>query len=509
MLSLARARRALKRLDPSRDPEAERISRTFLVVFALAAACSVFIVFRYYEPGRDVGFHAYCVRILHDRSVPGSVFHDRIEPMNGLYTNTLLYSVATLLAKIVDPYTAFRLVRLEYFLGLPLVTLYALRRLGRSPWGALLAFPMEYMQAYAAGFVNFSFAGPLLIAALLAHWLFMEQPTLRRGAAAATLFALVFLAHAHVYLWLGALLIPMSLYGGARELTRHPDLHPGARLWRSARGLLLAFACALPSLVLFGRWWARFYGPHRVHSEAELAAAGANAVGMHWLSLEQKMLEAHWGPKVTKHTHEGWWAIGAAVLVLLALVLAQREKRRSTPIFELCGIVTLFGYFYLPDDISGQQIARRSWDMGAWMVPFFVTPVLWKTSRWARGAVICGVVFLTFGRLRDIQAAVRRFNVDELAGFDAMVAAAPHEDLSVAWSVRDIDSPNVVWLPFYEWHQMFGARTGLEAPLYATDRESNAPVRYRLGPPAPPTLIIDNANWGLTPGSGTTSTWCW
>ncbi|MDB4998321.1 MAG: hypothetical protein JWM74_5753 [Myxococcaceae bacterium] len=174
--------------------------------------------------------------------------------------------------------------------------------------------------------------------------------------------------------------------------------------------------------------------------------------------------------------------------------------RRSPPIFELSAFVTLFGYFYLPDDISGQQFARRYWDMGAWMVPFLVTPVLFKTSKWARWAVIVGIVALTFGRLRDIQAAVRRFNDDELAGFDAMVAAAPHEDLSVAWAVRDIDSPNVVWLPWYQWHQMFGARTGLEAPLYVTDKESNAPVRYRFGPPAPPTLMIDEPNWGAHPG---------
>jgi hypothetical protein len=501
IVSLSRARRFLARLDPCRDPEADRVSGAFLATFALAAAFSVFILFAYaYEPGRDVGFHAFCVRILHDRNVPGSVFHDRYEPLNPFSANTLLYSFASLLGKVFDPYTAFRLARLEYFLGLPLVTLYALRRLGRSPWGALLVFPMEYMQAYAAGFVNFSFGAPFLIAGVLSHYLFMEEATPKRGLAVATCCALAFLSHAHVFMWLGALLIPITLHGAGRELLR-PEIDLGERVRRSVRGLLLAVVCALPGLVLFGRWWARYYGPGRVHSEAVLAAAGNNTVGAHWLPLEQKMMEAHWGPKVTRHLHEGWWPILAAMLVLLALTLAQREKRRAPPIFELCGIVTLASYFFMPDDMSGQQVARRSWDMGAWMVPFFVTPVLAQTSRWARGAVICGIIALSFGRLRDIQAAVRRFNVGELRGFDAMVAAAPkNEDLSVAWSVRDIDSTNVVWLPFYQWHQWFGVRTGLESPLYVSDKESNAPVRYRVGPPAPPTLIIDNPNWGAHPG---------
>jgi hypothetical protein len=497
---LSRARRVLKHLDPCEDPAAERVSTAFLVAFALAAACSVFILFRYeYEPSRDGGFHASCVRILHDRNIPGSVVHDRYEPMDAFSANTLFYSFASVLAKVFDPYTAFKLMRLEYFLGLPMVTLYALRRLGRSPWGALLAFPMAYAQAYAGGFVNFTFGAPLLIAALLAHWLFLERPTVRRGAALAVFCALAFLSHAHVYLWLGALLVPMSLYGAGRELGRLERDVP-ARLRAALKSLLLSAACAVPSVILFGRWYWRFYGPHRVHSEESLAAAGLNTAGPHWLSLNVKMIEALWGPRVSKHEHEGSWPILAAVLVVLALSLAQREKRRSPPFFELCGLVTLAGYFYMPDDISGQQFARRYWDMGLWLVPFFVTPVLASTSRWARAFIICAILALTFGRLRDIQAMVRRFNVDELAGFDAMIAAAPHEDLLVAWSVNNVDSPNVIWLPWAQWHQIFAARTGLEAPLYVSDKDSNAPVHYRLGPPAPPTLIIDTPDWGAHPG---------
>ncbi|MDB4998322.1 MAG: hypothetical protein JWM74_5754 [Myxococcaceae bacterium] len=324
MVSLSRARRASKRLDPCQDPEAERISGAFLVAFALAAASSVFILFHYtYEPGRDVGFHALCVRILHDQSDASSWFHDRYVPMNLLGANTLLYTVATALAKVFDPYTAFKLARLEYFLGLPLVTLYALRRLGRSPWGALLAFPMAYMQAYAAGFVNFSFAAPLLIAALLVGVLFAEQPTVKRGVALAVLCALTFLSHAHVFLWLGALLVPIVLHGAIRELAR-PELDMPDRLRRAGRKLLLAAACAVPSVLLFGRWYWKYYGPGRVHSEESLAAAGKNTAGIHFLSLDQKMTEAYWGPKVTRHLHEGWWPIAAAVLVLLALALAQR-----------------------------------------------------------------------------------------------------------------------------------------------------------------------------------------
>ncbi len=498
-MGVASVLRRLKRLDPCRDPEAERVSVAFLVVFALAALCSALLLFCYeYEPGRDVGYHASCVRILCERGNEASVFHDRYEPLQLLSPNTLLYAVATPIGKIVDPYTAFRIVRLEYFLGLPLVTLYALRRLGRSPWPALLVFPMEYTQAYAAGFVNFSFAAPFLVLGILAYWLFTERATARRGATVAACCVLVFLSHAHVYVWLGILLVPITIYGFARDLG-DPSLEARARFAHAGKRMLLATACALPSLFLFARWYARFYGPHRVHPEV-VAAASGGSFGAHWLPLEQKMWETQWGTKVTKHLHEPAWLVATAVLVLLALVLAQREKRRSPVVFELCAIFTVASYYFLPDDLSGQQIARRSWDMAAWFVPFLVTPVMPHASRWARRLVILGIVALAFGRLRDIQAALRRFNVDELAGFDAMVAAAPREDLSVAWATDNMDSPNFIWLPWAQWHQMFAARTGLEAPLYATDRDSNAPVRYRVGPPAPPTLMIAEPNWGAHPG---------
>lgn len=495
-----RVGRALKRLDPCRDPSAERVSSTFLVVFALACALSVYILFHYtYEPGRDVGYHASCVRILAERSNPASVLHDRYEPLNRLNPNTLLYAFAAPFAKVFDPYTAFKLARLEYFLGLPLVTLYALRRLGRSAWGALLVFPMEYSQAYAAGFVNFSFAAPFLLGGILAHWLFTTEATLKRGLGVAACCVLAFLSHAHVYLWLGAMLVPITLYGIGHELFGASPDDLKTRLAKSGKRVLLAFACALPSLLLFLRWASRAYGPNAPPPPPGTPPAPIGP-GAHWLSLDMKMIEAEWGPKVTKHAHEAWWMIGAALLVMLALVLAQREKRRSPPVFELCGIVTVASYFFLPDDLGGQQIARRSWDMGSWLVPFFVTPVMPAASRWARGVVIAAIVAFSFGRLRDIQMAVWRFNTDELAGFDAMVAAAPKEDLFVAWAVRDMDSPNVIWLPWAQWHQMYSARTGLEAPLYVTNKDSIAPVTYRDGPPAPPTLMIGEPNWGAHPG---------
>ncbi len=497
---LRRLARALKRLDPCRDPEAERVSGAFLVTFALAAAFSCFILFRYtYEPGRDVGYHAFCVRILSERSNPASFFHDRYAPLHLLYPNTLFYAVAALLGKIVEPFAAFRIVRLEYFLGLPLVTLYALRRLGRSPWGALLVFPMEYSQAYAAGFVNFSFAAPLLIAALLAYWLFTEQATVRRGLAVALLCVLTFLAHAHVYLWLGALLGPITLYGAVRELAGPSPDDVRTRVIATGKRLLYSLGCALPSLLLFARWAARYYGAHPPPPPAG-SPPPPIAPGLHWLSIDLKMIEAQWGPKVTKHTHESWWMIGTAVLIMVALVLAQREKRRSAPVFELCGILTVASYFFLPDDLGGQQIARRSWDMASWMVPFFVTPVMPAASRWARGAIIAGIIAFSFGRLRDIQMMVWRFNSDELAGFDAMVAAAPKEDLFVAWAASDFDSPNVIWLPWAQWNQMFAARTGLEAPLYYTNADSSTPVSYVTGPPAPPMLMIAEPGWGSHPG---------
>lgn len=494
-----RLSRALASLDPAREPEAEPIGLPFVVAFVAASIGSMFILFHYdYEPGRDVGYHAFCTRIVSEWSSVESPFHARYEPLHPTEANTLMYAIAGTLGRVIDSFTAFRLVRVFYFLGLPLAVLYALRRLGRSPWGALLAFPMSYMQAYIAGFANFSFAAPTFVLALLSCWLLLEQPSRKRAAAASIACALVFLSHVHAYLWLGCLVGLITIYRVAVDLSSSSP-RIAERAARSGRTLAVAVGCASPSLLLFGLWYARTYGSgHAVHSEGLVTAR--DAFGANWLPIARKIAEGHLrGTNVTQHSHEPWWLISTGTLVLIALVLSRLERPHGAPFFELCGILTLLSYYALPDDVSGQQVALRAWDMGAWMVPFMVTPVRAGACRAARWLIIAGIVGLTFGRLRDIQAAVRRFNDDEVAGFDAMVAASPREDLVVAWAVFGLDSPNVVWLPFYEWHQMFGARTGLEAPLYTTRADSNSPVRYRIGPPAAPTLMLDEPDWGDHP----------
>ena len=72
------------------------------------------------------------------------------EPVRGLYqsinpfdSNTLLYTVAYPFEKITTPVRAFQIALLiMYYVGYPFGCAYALIRTGRSPWGALLAFPL-------------------------------------------------------------------------------------------------------------------------------------------------------------------------------------------------------------------------------------------------------------------------------------------------------------------------------------------------------------------------------
>ena len=120
-----------------------------------------------------------------------------------------------------------------YALLLPLGAMSLARRTGRSPWLALLVFPLVFNFNFQLGFITFCAGIALMLFAFSALDRFLEAPT-RRGAIA--LFALttfLYLTHVLPWLFFGVAALPWLFFHG----------------WRPRR-IAAAAGLMLPSVIL-------------------------------------------------------------------------------------------------------------------------------------------------------------------------------------------------------------------------------------------------------------------
>ena len=494
----ARVSTWLKRLDPAPNP-APALPLPFLVCFTAAVAGTIWLLAtNRYLPGQDISYHAHCARAWLEAGRAGSAYAG-YEPANPLEANTLMYSAAALLSRFSDAFAAYRFVQAYYFIGLPCACLYALRALGRSPWGSLLAFPLCYTEIFAAGYANMAFAAPTFILALVAYWRYAQQPTARRGIPVAVLFALVFLSHAHVYLWLGALLIAYSLavlVKGAYEVVSVGGRSSASRLGRFAGGAALA---AAPSLLLFARWYARGYGQgHSVGSEGNGVSF---ATAMEWFPLSQMFTNgALQAFDATTSAHELHHVIALVILAAFALAIGRAGRDRSPPLPELTVIVTITSFYFLPAAIAGQGIAVRQWYFVFWLTPLIVTPIPLRFGAVRSIAVVGGILMWTAARMALVTDHLRRFTSEEMAGFDQIVASAPRTPgLLVAYAAVNARSKYWLTSPMYHSYGFLSAQRSYDGPLEYSDAHSIAAVRYTSGPPRPIKHLYGNPNWPLDP----------
>lgn len=493
----ARAEAWLKRLDPA--PRPTPLSTPFLLCFLFVAALTMWLVgSNKYLPGQDISYHAHCSRVWLDGGRPGSPYA-LYEPSHPLEANTLMYTVTAVFGHLAGSFNAFRLVQCYYLVGLPIACLYALRALGRSPWGSLLAFPLCYTEMFAAGYANMAFAAPSFILALVAYRRFTQAPSVRRGVVASVLFVVVFLSHAHVYLWLGGLLVLYSLAAFPKRL-----LDAASMDRRGALRSVLAFvvgggAVAAPSLALFARWYARGYG------SGNSVGAGGNDVSftssMVWLPLSQKftggVLQAF---SATTNVYEVPHLIALGALVVLAMALARAAHDRSPPLPELAVLVTVASYYVLPDTVALQMVAVRQWYFVFWMLPLVVVPVSLKVGPLRSLVVVSALLAWTGARMAVITSHLRRFTAEEMVGFDRVVAAAPKTPgLLLAYAA--VNPRSKYWLTSSMFHSygFLSAQRSYDGPLEYSDARSVAAVRYTNGPPKPIKHLYGNAQWALDP----------
>jgi hypothetical protein len=432
ILALAsRAREIAHRLDPNDDPQTEAIELHALTVFLLALSVSTWMFLRWkYQPMVDAGHHLALSAVVADYGRPGSLYTALYEPPDPLVANSLLYEVAGHLGRLVGVTNAFRLCMTFYVVGMPLATLYALRVFGRSAWPAVLAVPLVYNATFIAGFANMLFAAPFMMATVPTYSRMLAKPTRLRIGVTALLFCALFLSHAHLFLWTGALCFAMTLVALV-SLPRGGVGEKGVRGQARRAGALLgvALASVVPSLLVFGRWFERTFG----------AGRGSGGVTVKTMGLREHF-GAYFFTRVEAFTNLPnclrLYASGVEldllhVLCLAALAgaavsLARMQRFERPPVLELCCIATFLSYFFLPERIAGHDvIAGRQPGLALWFVPALVSPVSAQTSKLARVVVIAGICTLTYAMLQVWHNKLWAFEEVEVAGLDEVMKAAP------------------------------------------------------------------------------------
>ena len=332
---------------------------------------------------------------------------------------------------------------------MPLALLYALRVFGRSAWGALLAVPLVYNMCFCAGFANFLFAGPLVVLAVPFFYDALRDPSYQRLLPTATLFILVFLAHAHAYLWLGVLCCGTTLAMMASGLTSDEPLRD--RLHGAGTTAVAALACVAPSLLLFGHWYQRSFGHARAAGGVLAATAtAAEGFGASYRTLRELFLYLPmYAMKVFVSDEDLALLVLLAVLTLTALTVAQSHRYKMPPVLELCCAATLLSYFFLPENLAGHDVvASRQPSIALWFLPAFVCPVPMQVSRVGRAVVIGGIACVVFGWLEVWHDNLVRFQT-EAAGLQEVLAAAPPRK-RLHYVKMEPESEYFTWKPF--WH---------------------------------------------------------
>ena len=426
MTTAATAKRVLRALDPNDDLSAEPVSPLALLSLLIAAGVSAFFFLRWrIQPMQDLGLHVSMAAIVAGYRDAASGYPAMYKPLDWANTNSLFCTVAGLLGRVLPSAFAFRFAFCGYIVGLPFANLYALRVFGRSAWAAVVAVPLCYGALFAYGFASFLFAGPFVVLAVALFYRMLVHPTKRRVIAVAVVMTLLFLAHWHAYLWCGVLLFAMTLIGVLVTTQRMIFGLPGTRPWTVAG---LAILSVLPSLALLGRWAYRMSQPAPADEFTLVRAESANLDSfLEAVKPAQKSLADFWAMiEMTRNDTDSKLFVAAAIVAVGCAGIGRLHRWKRPPVLEIACVLSFASYFLLPEDFAGQQvIASRQIGVGMWFAPALFTPVPWRVTRLGRLFAIVGVVALTSFHLSYWGKLLRKFQKEEAAGLDQVLAAAP------------------------------------------------------------------------------------
>jgi hypothetical protein len=222
----------------ARDEQAFRIVYVLLCIAALVPIWRVRML-----PLLDEPNHLGAMYIWHHFGDPAARLSDFYKLNIGLVPYLAHYGLAHLAAFGLGIEAGNKLVLSIYVLALPLTALVWCRRTRRSPWLAVLAFPLNYSYAWAHGFHAFNLAVVACFGALCAIDAYLERPTWGRAIATLALSLACYLGHPLPFLFLG-LCVPLLWIAHRlrpwRALALAALLAPSAYLcWRAVNSVAM------------------------------------------------------------------------------------------------------------------------------------------------------------------------------------------------------------------------------------------------------------------------------
>jgi hypothetical protein len=437
-------------------------------------------------------------------------------PISWFDANTLVYRIAWPFEKLTDPVRAFSIaLLLTFYLGFPTAVAYALRRTGRAPWAALLAFTVVYCKSWSSnGYVPFYSASTFVVLTVAEFSVLFDRSDERphramiRGAICSTL---LFLAHGHAYAWTTLLLGLFTLLAIVRDLLRFASEEGKAGAKAAARRAFETAWRSLvtigPSLVLFSLWAIRT-------QSAGAAARAHTSLQIVSPTVESKLL-SFWAYFVhTRAAHEFRDVVWFALVVLAMLLFGRREHTRG-PWFEGFTLLSWLSFFVLPETINAQSIAPRHVDMALWVLPLALWPSDTATAagqtsttrarsckRSALEYLLVAIVFsFSWARIRSVTTELHKAYVAETAPLLALrepclrARRSPLSVLGYAPMTREsafLHSPHM-----HQAHETLAALCGVETPVYDTHvfPHNLLPLRYRVAMPAPVHIVERNPAW--------------
>ncbi len=491
---------ALAKIDPNDDPNAEPLSVFALAALGWAISVSVAMYWRYkFQPMQDFGHHVGLSAIVADYNQPGSLYPALYDPPDPLNANSLLYFVAGYLGRlhVASVTDCVRFCMVIYLAGVPLANLYALRVFGRSAWAAVIAVPLAfaYNMNFVGGFANLLFAAPFMVLAIPLFYRLLIKPSWQRLLWASAMFVLVFLAHAHVFLWLGALSFVLTFWMFVLAFFE-PRKSAKKRVLRAGVVAGLSALSVTPALLLFYRWYQWAFGAEKDVGAITTTTSGwDNKYGAVFKTTDGLFHDLYnYAMKTTIAADDLdlIWKLG--ILALVALALSRLKKWSRPPVMELAFMLTVLSYFLMPESIdSNSVVGSRQIGISFWIIAAVFSPVPAKVSRVARYIVVIGILWFTKDSFAFWQTKLNLFEHTEAAGLEYVLdAAPPRQHLHLVKVMSDM-STVFTWKPL--WHvdkYYMSDKLGQVADNPAI--VSTSSIRYRVGV-NPHRITHHSADW--------------
>jgi hypothetical protein len=478
------SRHFLARFDPNDDPDAEPLDVAPLLALALALGFSVWMYWRWkFQPMQDLGHHVGLTAVVTDYGRSGSLYPALYEAPSPLNANSFLYYVAGYLGKVTGVTNAIRLCMTFYLVGVPLANLYALRVFGRSAWPAVLSVPFVYNMNYLGGFANLLFAAPFMVLTIPVFYLALTAPTRRRIVLSMFLLIITFMSHAHAWLWLGAVTFVITL-GVFLAKVFERGLGWKARLWMPGKVALIALAAALPSLLLFYRWYKWSFGEGKAEGAVTAVTVGADQNFGAVFKPPAALFTDFWNYALKIYADDADLVVlyKLGILGMIAVAFSRLHRFKKPPVLELVFALTVGSYFFMPEEIATNSVVgSRQLGTALWMfAAAVVTPVPARVSRMARYVVILGILYCAGDYLDSWYQHMVKFERTEANGIEYVLEQTPYRQRLHYVKLASDWSQVFKWRPVWHVDKYYMAdRLGQVADNPAI--VSTSSIRYKTG----------------------------